>query len=141
MWHDHIHQAISELYQNITVVSPVLDYQWVNSDDGPNMVYWNEEKLGSLNLQEIQTLCEEIATRKIVPKTISKAQALQALDNVGLYESVVDTVSQFPVKSVKIWFDNANQWERDHPYIHMFGPQFNLTDDEIDDLFIAAAKL
>jgi hypothetical protein len=140
MWQDYIHQAISELY-DVTETSPAFDYIWMNSDNGPFMHYWNEDKLGQLDMEAIQERCEEISIRKIVPKEISKAQALQALDDAGLYESVVATISNHDVRRVKIWFDSANYWERYHPYIQMFGPEFDLTEEQIDDLFIAASKL
>ena len=113
----------------------------MDNGDGPSITFWNEDKFGPLDMDQIQERAEEIMNRKIVPKEISKAQALQALDDAGLYDSVVATISNHDVRRVKIWFDSANYWERYHPYIQMFGPEFDLTEDQIDDLFIAASKL
>lgn len=141
MWQDYIHLAIEEMFEGVTPSSPIFDYAWINPGSGPYMHYWNEDKFGPLDMAAIQAKCEEIAARKVVPKQVSKAQALQALDNAGLYDQVVETIRNHQVRSVKIWFENANYWERYHPYIQMFGPEFNLTDDDIDDFFIAANQL
>lgn len=76
-----------------------------------------------------------------VPRQVSAAQAKMALFNVGLLDDLEAIVKDHPYRPVRIWYESANYWERKSPYVAALGPELNLTDEQIDDLFIAAAKL
>lgn len=78
---------------------------------------------------------------KIAPAAVSKAQAQMALFNVGLLDDLEAIIKDHPYRPVRIWYESANYWERKSPYVAALGQELNLTDEQIDDLFIAAAKL
>lgn len=78
---------------------------------------------------------------QLPPAGVTKAQAQMALFNVGLLDDLEAIVKDHPYRPVRIWYESANYWERKSPYVAMLGPELNLTDEQIDDLFIAAAKL
>jgi hypothetical protein len=69
---------------------------------------------------------------------VSAAQAKLTLDDFGLLDEVEAIVAAHPVRAVKIWYDNANQWERGNPYIQALGIELGMGDERIDALFEAA---
>lgn len=138
MWHDYIHLAMQELHPG---ASPALDYQWVSTATGPQMLYWNTDKLGPLDPSVIQKTAEEIMGRARVPTSVTRAQALMALYNAGKLEDLEAIIAAHPYRPVRIWFENANEWLRANPYVNLLGPELGLTDEGIDNLFIEAAKL
>ncbi len=137
MWHDYIHHAIQELHPGASLV---FDYQWVSTATGPQMLYWNTDKLGPLDLSVIQKTAEEIMGRVRVPTSVTRAQALMALYNAGKLEDLEAIIAAHPYRPVRIWFENANEWLRSNPYVNLLGPELGLTDEGIDNLFIEAAK-
>lgn len=137
-WHDHIHKAVRELNP---AADPYFDYRWVSTEDGPQMTFWNESTLGPLDLGALQERCEEIETRGQVPVSVTRAQALMALYNAGKLEALEAIIAAHPYRPVRIWFENANEWLRTNPYVNLLGPELGLTDEDIDTLFIEAAKL
>lgn len=75
---------------------------------------------------------------KDVPQVITKYQAKMALLQDGLYESVEQYVSNSNDYALKIsWYDATNFY-RDNQFIAELAIQFNLTQDQVDDLFILA---
>lgn len=72
---------------------------------------------------------------------VTAAQARMALYNAGLLDQVEQVVANHPYRPVRIYFDSATTWDRDHPYIQMLAPELGLTDADIDALFTAAAQL
>ena len=77
----------------------------------------------------------------VVPASVSKAQAQIALYNAGLLDQLELVIAGHPYRPVRIWYESANVWERKNPYVSLLGPELDLTEDEIDTLFIEAAKL
>ncbi|MGO4172506.1 hypothetical protein [Bosea sp. TAF32] len=73
------------------------------------------------------------------PAFVTRGQALMALYKGGLLQPVRDAVAAHPLEEVRIWFENSLNWERYNPYVMAVGMELELTDDQIDDLFIAAA--
>ncbi|PZR92231.1 MAG: hypothetical protein DI537_13665 [Stutzerimonas stutzeri] len=76
-----------------------------------------------------------------VPNTVTRAQALMALYRAGLLDAVESALGSHPYPPVRIWFQNALNWERGHVYLQAIGAELGLDDDQIDDLFRAAARL
>lgn len=73
---------------------------------------------------------------KDVPEFITKYQAKMALLQVGLYESVEQYVSSSNDYALKIsWYDATNFYRNNH-FIALLAAEFNLTQDQVDDLFI-----
>lgn len=87
------------------------------------------------------------ATRSIVdkptpvPAAVSKAQAQMALFNSGLLDRVETIVRDHPYRPVRIWYEGANEWRRDNPYVMALASDLGLDEAAVDALFIAAAKL
>lgn len=76
-----------------------------------------------------------------VPTSISQAQGMIILFNRGLLSTVRTMVKNHPYEPIRLWFDYAGVWERANPYLNALALELGLTEDQIDDLFIAAAKL
>lgn len=75
---------------------------------------------------------------KDVPESITKYQAKMALLQNGLYESVEQYVSSSNDYALKIsWYDATNFYRNNH-FIALLAAEFNLTQDQVDDLFILA---
>lgn len=72
---------------------------------------------------------------------VSAAQAKLALYNAGLYDLVVTAVSQTGYEPIRIFFDNANEWHIDNPYVRGLAAELELTEERVAELFTAAAAL
>lgn len=75
-----------------------------------------------------------------VPVKVSKAQAQLALFNAGLLDDLEVIILNHPYRPIRIWYESANEWRRDNPYVAALGPELGLTEEQIDALFIAASK-
>lgn len=75
---------------------------------------------------------------QLVPQEVSAAQAKLALDAAGILDDVEAMIEAHPVRAVRIWFADANNWVRTHPYIAALGLEMALDDVAIDALFKAA---
>lgn len=102
---------------------------------------------GPVYIKTSPTTIEEIYQVEDIPPTIpdqilsvSAAQALLALDDAGLLDQVTQICENHPVKAVRIWFAKATVWERENPYVLAMAIECNITDSEIDALFLAASK-
>lgn len=79
-----------------------------------------------------------------VPDKVSPAQAEIALfnfDNGGLLANVNAVIDDFPYEPVRIWWRKATYISRGHPYLQALAAEVGLTDEQVDGLFLAAAKL
>lgn len=72
---------------------------------------------------------------------VSAAQAKLALYNAGLYGAVTEAVSQVGYEPIRIYFDNANEWERSHPHLMGLAAELSLTEEQVDALFESARQL
>ena len=80
-----------------------------------------------------------------VPGAVSRAQAkIQLLRTPGSTKTLLDDVKaavEAAGGEVEIWFTDATTWERANPYVAQLGGALKLTDEQIDELFVAAAKI
>lgn len=76
-----------------------------------------------------------------VPVSVTRAQAVMALHNAGLLTQVQPLIAGHEYPPIRIWFDNAQRFERGHAYLLAIAFELNLTDEQVDDLFIAASTL
>ncbi|WP_421912721.1 hypothetical protein [Mesorhizobium sp.] len=79
-----------------------------------------------------------------IPGKVSPAQAEIALfnfDNGALLANVNAAIEAFPYEPVRIWWRKATFISRGHPYLQALAMELSLTDDQVDGLFAAAAKL
>ncbi|SMD09980.1 hypothetical protein SAMN06297251_12718 [Fulvimarina manganoxydans] len=70
---------------------------------------------------------------------VSAVQAKTALYNAGLYDQVEAVLGGSEYAMVRIWWSSAQSWRRDHPYIAGMAVELDLTDEDVDALFEAAA--
>lgn len=92
----------------------------------------------------IETGVEEIVevpdAAPVVPYSVSRSQALLALDNVGILDDAEALIMNGP-RSGQIEWDAATEFRRDHPLILAIGSSLGLSENDIDELFIAASNL
>ena len=76
-----------------------------------------------------------------LPTVVTASQAKIALLNAGVLDAVEAMVMAHPYRPVRIWYADANQWERGHAYVQALGAELGLSDTDIDNLFVAASFL
>lgn len=77
---------------------------------------------------------------KFVPESVTKYQAKMALIQAGLYSEIDQFIRDSNDNVLKVaWYD-ADTFQRSNPFIAALGIRFELTSDQIDDLFIMAAS-
>jgi len=74
-----------------------------------------------------------------VPHSVTPGQATMALYKAGLLDQVRAAVAAHDLEEVRIWFSTATMWERYNPYVQAIGMELELSEEQIDDLFLAAA--
>lgn len=90
----------------------------------------------------IEISAEEMATLGIVqkvPEEISKYQAMQTMKNLGIWEDF-KTLTQTNEEINDVWL-TAPAIRRDYPMIAYTQAAFNITDEQMDDLFIEASTI
>ena len=78
--------------------------------------------------------------RNAVPKSISKLQGLLYLYNIGRLaelEAIIKAIDGIH----ELAYNASHQWDRDSTMIKYMASQMQMTDAEIDDLFINAAQI
>ena len=123
----------------------------------PNAVLWDERERGQLpndielgkmqliggNLIKAATVLEEHANavyQKNLPIEVPIACALEALVDAGLYGAVEAYFSARPMEE-KIWFERATSVNKYNKYVQQVKVQFGWTDEQLDQLFIAAEQI
>ena len=85
------------------------------------------------------------ATKPPVPQTVTKRQAKQQLVIDGLYAQVqaaIDSITDPNDKlMMQIYWDDSQEFERNHPQLIALGSALGLTSEQIDTMFINASKL
>lgn len=75
-----------------------------------------------------------------VPQVVSRFQALAALYQSGLLESVELAVSESDTLTQLAW-KNAQEFRRDSPILKALAESLNLTGDDLDALFKTASQI
>jgi|GEM_PF-1096407 len=105
---------------------------------GPDMPSTLQEIVGKVvDLENLALLPKPVNP---VPYSITPTQAKLALHDRGLLDDVEALVASHPYRPVQIYFDNATVWERNNPYVVGLGYELGLSEDDMDALFIAAAR-
>lgn len=79
-----------------------------------------------------------------VPESVTMRQARLALLSAGKYQAVIDAIDALPSpqkEAAQIEWEFSSVVERYRPFVKMLGTAIELTEDEMDDLFIHAATL
>lgn len=77
-----------------------------------------------------------------VPRYVSRFQARMALRQAGLFEAVESMMSApgAPIEAVEAW-DSAQVFMRTSPTIETMRQELNMTEEQLDELFIAADQI
>lgn len=87
-----------------------------------------------------QMRLDEMRARRPLPKQVSPRQIRQALTAAGLRSQVESAVAAAN-QDTKDWWEFATSFERDHPMVTSMATTLGMTEQQIDNLFIEAAKL
>ena len=82
----------------------------------------------------------EITAIMPVPEIISPVQMRLALDVYGLLDAVESQINQSG-GTVKIWWDHSTGIERRHPILLQMATLMNLSEAQVDEMFIFAGTL
>ena len=74
-----------------------------------------------------------------VPKAVTMRQARRAMIDAKIYEKVDAAIKSMGGKALVDW-EYSNSFERNNPMLEQLGKSLGLTEKQIDELFIAAAK-
>lgn len=78
---------------------------------------------------------------QLVPVQISRAQGKIQLKRAGLWPKVQALASQDTSGEIDVWLNDATYWSRTSQYVEGMAANLNLTPDQVDQLFIEAAKI
>ncbi len=90
---------------------------------------------------------EEVERRKsaLVPRSVSKRQGRQQMILMGIIEQVQTAIDAIPdpvqKALVQSFWDDSSQYERNHPQMIQLAQAVGLTEEQLDQAFIAAANL
>lgn len=79
-----------------------------------------------------------------VPTSITLRQAKLQLSRAGILGAVDQFIAAMEGQDgeeARIEWEYATELRRDHPLVAALGPEFNLSDEAIDNLFIEAATI
>ena len=80
-----------------------------------------------------------------IPRVVSRAQGKGALMAAGLWSAVVAYVESIADSEERAWAElsvyDVNEWERDSPFLLTAATALGLTEQQVNDLFVAAAQI
>jgi hypothetical protein len=77
-----------------------------------------------------------------IPTTVTRFQALAVLAAGGYLDTVRTYIATLDVNNIqRLAWENAVEWERTSPTLNALAAMLNLTDTQVDDLFIAASNI
>lgn len=76
-----------------------------------------------------------------VPAVVSRLQARLALLGAGLLQMVEDHISASGDPVLQMAWAEATEWRRDSPTIAAIAAALSLSEDQVDDLFIASGAI
>lgn len=118
---------------------------WDTRKDGPvpeNVELGRMQRIGG-NMVKAAAVLEAHAAavyQKNLPIEVPIACALEALVDAGLYGAVEAYFSARPMEE-KIWFERATSVNKYNKYVQQVKVQFGWTDEQLDQLFIAAEQI
>jgi len=77
-----------------------------------------------------------------IPATVTRFQALAILAAGGYLDTVRTYINTLDPNNVqRLAWENATDWERTSPTLNALAAMLNLTDTQVDDLFVAASNI
>lgn len=145
----------------LLINSPTGEQITIDVDDSgsyfdPSRVLWDTRAHGEmppLTLGKMQRAGNELVTlndflpahatviyAKTVPDEVPMTAACEALLNAGLYDAIDGYIQTLPAVD-KIWWQRADVINRRFPLVAQVQAQLGLTDQQMDQLFIAAEQI
>lgn len=80
-------------------------------------------------------------TEDAVPAFVKRHQAKIIMVRTGLYDTARDWVAASEDEELKIYFNEAENFARTNPFVEAFATTFSMTEEQLDELFIAASQV
>ena len=144
--------------------APALEATWTADDPGPdgeevvikcqayaaNQMDMLAADLGP-DAEQYRELMDEIAatwvseeTTEQIPTEVTMRQARLALVDAGMYGNIQSAINSLPeplkTKALIEW-EYSNTVQRHNGFVSQLGPILGMTEEDLDNLFIAASKL
>lgn len=121
------------------------DVKWISGPDAHGNYSWDIELENQNEIVDlVQSYDSEWVPPDEVPVSVTARQirlALLGLDLLSSVENLFDQIEE-PLKSqARIWWEFSNEVYRGNHLIAQLAPQLQLTDEQLDQIFIEAAKL
>lgn len=124
----HIPLEVADTYTQMEVSDPVVlqvgGFRWSGSD-------WEDIR-------------EDTPQPEPVPQTLTARQARLALHSIGKLTDVPAAIAALPEPqktNAEIEWEYATHIERNNPFVAVLASALQLTDDQVDHLFIEGVKL
>jgi hypothetical protein len=77
-----------------------------------------------------------------IPTTVTRFQALAVLAQADYLDTIWTYIDALPRSDItRLAFENATEWERTSPTLATLATMLNLTNEQVDDLFITASNI
>jgi hypothetical protein len=77
-----------------------------------------------------------------ISSSVTRFQALAVLAAGGYLDTIRTYINTLDVNNIqRLAWENAVEWERTSPTLNALAAMLNLTDTQVDDLFIAASNI
>lgn len=117
-------------------VSEELFWQTINETDG---IWKRDPETGEITKHPFHP------APPYVPEQVTRAQGKAALIQAGLWQAVLDYVEGITDPTEKALADVAlndtQDWRRDSPFLNQAALAVGLSEEQLDDLFTAAAQI
>lgn len=139
-WADQEHSAITCVVQFSEFPDPL---PFTARADDPEL--HGQAIYAALIAGEYGPIGEYVAPRPIVPEVVLRSEGKAVLIQAGLWDSVVAYVESIsdPTQQAlaRVTLDDTVHWRRDSPTLNAAAAALGLTDQQLDDLFIAASEI
>lgn len=115
---------------NIAVADTYLDINWVQLQDGFG--------IGDNYINGVFSKAEVVVE---VPQTLTPRQIRMQLTNSGLRQQVEDIVANSNDYELKDWWEYSLDYKRDNEQLLAMASLLNISDVELDRMFIEASQL
>lgn len=144
------------LVNNPTGEQVIVDVDGTGEYYGDGVILWDERVRGDMGnivlgkmvllngtLREENEVLESHANAiysKTVPQEVPITAACEALINAGLYGAVDEYINTLSLVD-KVWWGRTDVIHRQFPLVSQVQAQLGLTDQQIDQLFVAAEQI
>lgn len=106
---------------------------------------WGAPELVEMTPEEIEAHLNPPPAPAPVPEQVTRAQGKAALIQAGLWQAVLDYVDSITDPTEKalalVALNDTTHWRRDSPFLNAAATAIGITEEQLDDLFIAASEI